>query len=382
MDFFELIVKVYGRHDVAITFVFCCIVWFYPRLLLKNGGGQAEISAGISVSLGIFFTFLGLALALVAASGDGVKAQFDVLLAGLSTAFWTSVVGLLNSIRIRCLLAKNNDQDFILSGVEKQIVKIRSEISCLGKDINEQLTQSLSNAVTQYSEQISDSISSSASGLARINSECEETVSLVERSLNAITNQFSEMAGNAKDIIEATSEYNKEAKNLIESNSALLSEQSIWMKNIDKSMSSVAELAPEAEKVFSAINVLEDRSKQLSEEIKDSFEFHKVKFTEDLKKLNDQIIKNMNTLDSDYQNLIARHLESLDGSINKSLGLVVNNFGEGIVALAQKKVSVVESVIEQLEFARNQYAEDRASILGAENNAVIVSEELKVKEEA
>ena len=69
----------------------CLLVVFFSVKCLKSGGELSKMTPGLSISVGIFFTFLGLAVSLYVVSDEQSGKQFEALLAGLGVAFWCPV---------------------------------------------------------------------------------------------------------------------------------------------------------------------------------------------------------------------------------------------------------------------------------------------------
>ena len=90
-DFSTLSLCIFGVI-VALTF------WFAIPGYNSHSAGHAPT---ILTSIGIFGTFLGVALGLLEFDTDNIQASVPGLIDGLKTAFWTSIAGLLGALIVK-----------------------------------------------------------------------------------------------------------------------------------------------------------------------------------------------------------------------------------------------------------------------------------------
>jgi len=97
--------------------------------------GMLEVTANIMTSLGVFGTFIGILMGLLEFNTLNLERSVPNLLAGLTTAFVTSVVGLLCSVILKSI-------DTVLVGFEKNPVSTDSSRNYVDEMTNELLIQS------------------------------------------------------------------------------------------------------------------------------------------------------------------------------------------------------------------------------------------------
>ena len=78
--------------------IFVLTLWFAIPGYNSHSAGHAPT---ILTSIGIFGTFLGVALGLLEFDTDNIQASVPGLIDGLKTAFWTSIVGLLGALIVK-----------------------------------------------------------------------------------------------------------------------------------------------------------------------------------------------------------------------------------------------------------------------------------------
>lgn len=83
---------------ILIGIIFVLTVYFQ---FFKYSSRTAEAAPTILTSIGIFGTFLGVALGLTNFDTQNLQESVPLLLAGLKTAFWSSIAGLLGALSIK-----------------------------------------------------------------------------------------------------------------------------------------------------------------------------------------------------------------------------------------------------------------------------------------
>jgi hypothetical protein len=353
-DRIMLLPKLYGEYAEIFTIIFCVFIIYYSIKLLRKGSEQANIVPGLAVSLGIFFTFLGLAMSLIAASGGGIDTQYNMLVGGLSTAFWTSVVGIGVSIASKVYLAKQVDLS-PLSGIENEVKKVRHEIHGLGEDINEKLTKGIHNVIDNYMVKLANSLDRSQANinnnntvfqdsLKKLNDGIQGTLGSLSTSTNEFSKSMNQMASVSKGIHEN-----------LESSHLIIASQHNWMNEIKRAMGSISEMAPEAKSVFQGIVKVNEQADNLTSRIEKVFDEKQVVFSKDLEKVTDNILKGVASIDTEYQKIISTQLVNLDKTLHKSLGTTMEVYGEGMVEMLKKKLEIIAVITDKLDKAKEGF---------------------------
>ena len=88
-------------HTIFTVIAVLIILSFFAYYLSKFTPDNAVYSPTILTTLGIFFTFFGIALGLWNFDSKNIEASIPSLLASLRTAFWASVVGVGGAVVIK-----------------------------------------------------------------------------------------------------------------------------------------------------------------------------------------------------------------------------------------------------------------------------------------
>jgi len=97
----------YITPDIAVFVVVLAFALFlYLHFSFDSPWSRRMVrqAPNIILTLGIFFTFLGISIGLHEFQYDQISASIGLLLNGMRVAFWSSVVGLLLSIVFRIVL--------------------------------------------------------------------------------------------------------------------------------------------------------------------------------------------------------------------------------------------------------------------------------------
>ena len=86
---------------IAAIFVWALLNLWRGRRQATRFGKFVESAPGIMTSVGVFGTFLGIAVALSGFDVNDIDRSVPLLLDGMKTAFWSSVAGLLGAIAFR-----------------------------------------------------------------------------------------------------------------------------------------------------------------------------------------------------------------------------------------------------------------------------------------
>ena len=95
---FTFIAQISPWTLILIGIIFVLTVYFQ---FFKYNSRTAEAAPTILTSIGIFGTFLGVALGLTDFDTKNIQESVPLLLTGLKTAFWSSIAGLLGALSIK-----------------------------------------------------------------------------------------------------------------------------------------------------------------------------------------------------------------------------------------------------------------------------------------
>ena len=207
----------------TFTIVACCVIfvafiaaWLYVantsnEELPKRRKWIDQLPSIIS-TLGVLGTFLGITRGLVSFNTATLDLSIPILLDGLKTAFFTSLLGMTGSLILNRIVSAKFDKEQKSSDIEKAARMIidamnanQRELPRLFKDSNENLVSTLSKGETvkvirQDVEQLKDDLEEIkglsqelrdiAKGLSGINQEIKKTLANVSTSNSSIAEEL------------------------------------------------------------------------------------------------------------------------------------------------------------------------------------------------
>lgn len=140
---------------IAILIILSFLVYYLFKFTLKN----SVYSPTILTTLGIFFTFCGIALGLLGFDSNNIEDSIPTLLSSLKTAFWASVIGIGGAVIIK--LKHFN----LIQKIPKQRDITPNEMLLELQNINNSVKSTdhsdIINALENFSKMIGDNISTS-----------------------------------------------------------------------------------------------------------------------------------------------------------------------------------------------------------------------------
>ena len=150
---------------LALIVILCLYFHFFAF-----SSGAIEIGPPILTSLGIFGTFLGVAIGLMEFNTQNIQASVPPLIEGLKTAFWSSIIGLFCAVTIKLRFAFSglrNESDVEPEMGVEDIAKrldliyqalvgdnsVRTEIAHMGLETSDQLKQ-IENVIESYQDRM------------------------------------------------------------------------------------------------------------------------------------------------------------------------------------------------------------------------------------
>ena len=207
----------------TFTIVACCVIfvafiaaWLYVantsnEELPKRRKWIDQLPSIIS-TLGVLGTFLGITRGLVSFNTTTLDLSIPILLDGLKTAFFTSLLGMTGSLILNRIVSAKFDKEQKSSDIEKAARMIidamnanQRELPRLFKDSNENLVSTLSKdetvkVIRQDVEQLKDDLEEIkglsqelrdiAKGLSGINQEIKKTLANVSTSNSSIAEEL------------------------------------------------------------------------------------------------------------------------------------------------------------------------------------------------
>ncbi|MHA3061622.1 hypothetical protein ACX1N5_11725 [Acinetobacter sp. ANC 4636] len=147
-------------HIIFTAIAVFIIFGFWVYYLLKFTPDNAVYSPTILTTLGIFFTFFGIALGLWNFDSKNIEASIPSLLASLRTAFWASVVGVGGAVIIKLkhfnyMQNAPKELEVTPNDMLKELQNINNSVK--GKD-NSDLIRALENFTKSLGKDISTNI--------------------------------------------------------------------------------------------------------------------------------------------------------------------------------------------------------------------------------
>ncbi|MFT4674803.1 MAG: hypothetical protein ACI9K8_000534 [Reinekea sp.] len=240
----------------------------------------ANYSPSILTSMGIFGTFLGVALGLNEFDTNSIEDSVPQLLEGLKTAFWTSIAGLLGALSIKFRYAvasmrvrshRESKQTATMDDLAWHLERIANSVSQEGSiDWLEWRDQQALNQAEQHRELI-DTLSHYQTKMTEANrSALEEAISHVMREFNTrIEEQYGD---NFKKLNEAVGQmmlwqsgYKSQLEDLMAANERSAKSTTIAAEAFEKLITQTQSFTSVASDMETLLNALQSQSQNLRE---------------------------------------------------------------------------------------------------------------------
>lgn len=369
----------------------------------------AEIAPNILTSIGIFGTFLGVALGLWHFDTTDIQGSVPKLMDGLKTAFWSSIVGLLGALtlKIRAALSQTGRREVTQTRVAT-IDDLDASLKHLADQMNPEretsLQQQLARQHVQSLERMNQVIGTLENYEARMaEANAKALVNAIEMVMREFNTKINEQYGdnfkrlnesvismlewqqNYKDQLnnliseqERTSETMKEASTafeymvkhanafngISESLQDLLNGLEAQRHNLQAQLGSLADLVNHA---ADGLPKLEERVVALTKGMADAVQMQQRWAVEELGKMQQNIEQQLQQSLADsgqrlqdqqnqsLQNLqrlgdrVERQVSVLDESMEEELNKALKSFGMQLTALSEKFVSDYSPLTEKLQ---------------------------------
>ncbi len=312
--------------------------------LFRYSSKTAEVAPAILTSIGIFGTFLGVALGLWHFDTADIQGSVPRLMDGLKTAFWTSIAGLFAALTLKIRAAVEqagrraasqhraatiDDLDLSLQALVKQLhdgseQSLRTELAKQHQSSQRRFDQ-LVDVLTNYQQKMADA----------------NAKALVE-AIRAVMNEFN---------TKINEQYGENFRQLNESVVAMLEWQQTYRTQLDDLISE------------------QERSSNLMKEASNSFEY---------------MVRNANAFNGISESLqeLLTGLETQRMNIHSQLGSLadmVNNAAEGLPKL-EERLSVLtqgmsDAVQSQQRWATEELSQTQKELTSQLHNMMLESQE-------
>ena len=397
----------FSAWTLGLMIVIAALSVFFHVFRYSNR--TAEIAPNILTSIGIFGTFLGVALGLWHFDTTDIQGSVPKLMDGLKTAFWSSIVGLLGALtlKIRAALSQTGRREVTQTRVAT-IDDLDASLKHLADQMNPEretsLQQQLARQHVQSLERMNQVIGTLENYEARMaEANAKALVNAIEMVMREFNTKINEQYGdnfkrlnesvismlewqqNYKDQLnnliseqERTSETMKEASTafeymvkhanafngISESLQDLLNGLEAQRHNLQAQLGSLADLVNHA---ADGLPKLEERVVALTKGMADAVQMQQRWAVEELGKMQQNIEQQLQQSLADsgqrlqdqqnqsLQNLqrlgdrVERQVSVLDESMEEELNKALKSFGMQLTALSEKFVSDYSPLTEKLQ---------------------------------
>lgn len=344
----------YQLNSTKITISLCFFIFISVVIALskyKKMPSLAAYAPSLSISLGVFFTFFGLAISLVAASYGGIQDQYSALVGGLSVAFWTSVAGIGISIFAKLILTSKKSTDSPINELQSQLRFVRNEISGIGEHITHHVTEKIITSLHTYSVELDRVFDKSVQLLKDRQNQHLNNIDALNSSLSTLLEKYQLMTDQSQAALQVIQNTVKSIDEISAINLDTISQTKEMSKQIETSISSVSDLQPEARAVFSSIDKMNESLLNTHKKIDHTFTETTVQFESDLQKMKNNIVSDMARIEDLGQKRIADNLSELDAVVKDSLNKILEYFGESMMTLAKKNMKTVAETLSHIDTA-------------------------------
>ncbi|PAJ73336.1 hypothetical protein CJF42_16220 [Pseudoalteromonas sp. NBT06-2] len=187
------------------------------------------ITPSLCVTVGIFFTFLGIAISLNSLDETATSQHaFDALLMGLKSAFWSSVFGLAGSILCKMRLAKrlpdpydeyakqtNNIVAAVRENTNNVVYAVNDNSKTVARLLSEQLLKDSKNISQQFNEKTDHVLNQFANSISTLIKQSNTLLIDTNDSVSKNQTLLSSMVTTTQDINSSNIQAMKDFSNLL-----------------------------------------------------------------------------------------------------------------------------------------------------------------------
>ncbi len=393
-NFIEMIVALPGLTQAVMAFI--AVIWGYFFFFRFNARTVSNAPT-VLTSIGIFGTFLGIAIGLSDFNTEDIKGSVPTLIDGLKTAFWSSVMGIFCAltIKIRHLFviqkithAENSHgatiDDIVneLSDVNKALVgeeesTLLSQMKLMRQDSNDKLDslkQSMEDFIKDMAENNSTALIEALNEVirdfnAKINEQFGENFKQLNEAVGKMLEwqeryklQMEEMIAQQKITADSMVTATKSYEDAVE-NTGRFSEVANDLSDIVKTLelqrehihNSVKELALLIESAKTGLPDIEAKISQLVTQVTQSVQNNSNAMEEAI----NSSAENIDSLLTQSNTRFNKHIEDisektraqvseLDKAMSEELTKALESFGRQLAALSEKFVSDYAPLTEKL----------------------------------
>lgn len=273
-----------------------------------------DVAPNILTSIGIFGTFLGVALGLWAFDASDIQGSVPRLMDGLKTAFWSSIVGLLGAltIKVRAVLtetAQSDNTPVRSATVDDLDRSLRTLVNCMDPDAMNSLPQ-------------------------RIQAQHRQSLDRFDQMVEALTSYQERMAeANAKALVQAIELV------MTEFNTKINEQYGDNFKRLNESVIAMLEWQKTYKEQLTVLIDEQHRTSGAMQEASQAFEYM-VKHANAFNGISQSLEDLMNGLENQRHNLQSQ-LGSLAG--------LVNNAADGLPRLEERVLALTQGMSEALQ---------------------------------
>lgn len=413
------------RYASSLTIIVCSfiVIAFFIAVRNSKAGKSNEFvsyTPALLTSLGIFGTFAGIVIGLMAFDATNIDGSIEGLLNGLKTAFLTSLVGILLSIIFKVLqtsgvISKPDSAESItgatpediLSAINNQRQSIDTLVTAIGGDsdgsilsqlkllrgdindnqkltikssqetaetlktINEQLTNQ-KEAFTKFSDKLWIKMQDFADMLSK--SATETVIEALKQVITDFNNNLTEQFGeNFKQLNEAVKELVTWQENYKVQISEMTEQYKLGVASISATEESVSKISTESKAIPETMNNLKeimDVNQHQLNELERHLEAFKdirdraVEAVPEIRKQIDETVKtiadSVESASSHYKELLTesdKYIQTHITSSNELLEKFVNNTKDGVETIGEKLADSASKVEKVISEGANEFTD-------------------------
>ncbi|MCJ8311798.1 MAG: hypothetical protein HRU38_06015 [Saccharospirillaceae bacterium] len=381
----------FSAISLILIFLITALTVFFH--LTKFSVKTVQVAPSILTSLGVFGTFLGVALGLSGFDTANIEQSVPSLIEGLKTAFWTSIIGILGAVSIKVRFSIKHiyfeDEDEQIE--HSELKQIKTLLTLMLEKDNSSAQQSffdqtqkqlhiLSNNLTQYQSEMVDSttqalIKALQQVMLDFNTKIDEQYGQNFKALNDAVGQMRIWQDKNKDAMQDLIEhYQKSAdlsKQSLQTFEDLVSHSKVFSTVADQMAGVMGELNQQSGELSNYLEQLakvvvqarqglpdlESRIVSLTTSLESNITTHQKQMTQLLKQTSEDIVttseavqnrfyelneKTLNGMSEHVDVLLNRNndqIEKLDKALEKELTQAMRIMGFQLSSLSEKFVS-------------------------------------------
>lgn len=366
-----------------IAIIAALLVYFHGPVYSAH---TANYSPSILTSIGIFGTFLGVALGLNDFDTQSVENSVPTLLEGLKTAFWTSIAGLLGALSIKFRYAvasmrvrahREAKQTATMDDLAWHLEKIANAVSQDDKDNWLAWREQQANTAKAHHEALLNTLNGYQTQMTEANKVAlEQAITHVMREFNTrIEDQygdnFKRLNESVGQMLEWQSNYKGQVEDLMSANERSANSSKIAAESFEKLISQTSSFTTVAEDMETLLNALQSQSENLREYLT-TFTTLIVDAQEGLPQIENRIL----ALTTGLQELVKGQTEQMRSLLEQTASGIKDTSEEVSKLLIEGTTRSQEAVGKQLESLlekNNQQFERLESSMEAELNKALTS---------